>query len=41
MATAKRLVELHRGRVEVSSPEGSGASITVHLPSGNAEDLPA
>jgi two-component system sensor kinase FixL len=40
MATAKRLVELHRGWVEVSSPEGSGASITVHLPSGNAEDLP-
>jgi signal transduction histidine kinase len=40
MATAKRLVELHGGRVEVHSPE-KGTVIAVHLPSGNPDDLPA
>jgi two-component system sensor kinase FixL len=40
MATAKRLVELHGGRVEVAPP-GAGTTIIVHLPSGNADDVPA
>ena len=34
MATAKRLVELHGGRVEVAPPAASGTTIIVHLPSG-------
>ena len=32
MATAKRLVELHAGRIAVSSPDGGGTTITVDLP---------
>ncbi|MDO8678204.1 MAG: PAS domain S-box protein [Acidobacteriota bacterium] len=32
MATAKRLVELHGGRIAVSSPDGGGTTITVDLP---------
>jgi PAS domain S-box-containing protein len=35
MATAKRLVELHGGHVEVMSPEGGGTTIVVHLPTGD------
>lgn len=41
MATAKRLIELHGGRIDVVSPEGGGTSITVHLPSGDIENLPS
>jgi PAS domain S-box-containing protein len=37
MATAKRLVELHGGHLEVTSPEGGGTTIAVHLPSGNGD----
>lgn len=36
MATARRLVELHGGRLEVVCPEGGGTVITTHLPSGPA-----
>ena len=32
MATAKRLVELHGGRIAVASPEGGGTTVTVDLP---------
>jgi two-component system sensor kinase FixL len=32
MATAKRLVELHGGRIAVSSPEGGGTTLIVDLP---------
>ena len=35
MATAKRLTELHHGRIDVVCPERGGTVITVHLPSGN------
>jgi PAS domain S-box-containing protein len=41
MATAKRLVELHGGTIDVLSPEGGGTTIVVHLPSGNTGDAPA
>jgi two-component system sensor kinase FixL len=41
MATAKRLIELHGGHIEVVCPEGGGTVITVHLPSGEVDDLPA
>lgn len=40
MATAKRLVELHGGRIDVVSPDGGGTSITAHLPSGDVENAP-
>ncbi len=33
MATAKRLVELHSGRIAVDCPEGGGTIVTVDLPS--------
>jgi two-component system sensor kinase FixL len=33
MATAKRLTELHNGRIEVSCPESGGTIVTIHLPS--------
>ncbi len=33
MATAKRLVELHSGRIAVKCPEGGGTIVTVDLPS--------
>ena len=32
MATAKRLVELHGGRIAVASPDGGGTTVTVDLP---------
>ena len=37
MATAKRLTELHGGRIEVSPPDVAGTTITVHLPSKPAQ----
>ena len=37
MATAKRLVELHGGRIAVSSPDGGGTTITVELQSAATE----
>lgn len=37
MATAKRLIELHGGRIDVVNPEGGGTAITVHLPSGSVD----
>jgi two-component system sensor kinase FixL len=33
MATAKRLVELHEGRISVTCPPGGGTMVTVELPS--------
>jgi two-component system, LuxR family, sensor kinase FixL len=33
MATAKRLTELHGGRVEVECPDGGGTTVTLRLPS--------
>jgi len=33
MATAKRLAELHNGRIDVTCPEGGGTIVTIHLPS--------
>lgn len=33
MATAKRLVELHEGRIHVTCPPGGGTIVTVELPS--------
>ena len=33
MATAKRLTELHNGRIEVACPDGGGTIVTIHLPS--------
>ena len=33
MATAKRLVELHEGRISVTSPPGGGTIVSVELPS--------
>jgi len=36
LATAKRLVELHGGRIAVLSPEGGGTTVTVDLPSAEA-----
>ena len=38
MATAKRLTELHNGRIEVSCPDDGGTTVTIHLPSPE-EDL--
>lgn len=35
MATAKRLVELHNGRISVNCPPGGGTIVTVELPSGD------
>jgi signal transduction histidine kinase len=35
MATAKRLAELHQGRIDVVCPDGGGTIITVRLPSGH------
>ena len=32
MATAKRLIELHGGRIAVSSPDGGGTTVTLDLP---------
>jgi len=32
MATAKRLVELHEGRINVTCPPGGGTTVTVELP---------
>jgi PAS domain S-box-containing protein len=37
MATAKRLVELHGGHLQVTSPEGGGTTIAVHLPTGHSD----
>jgi two-component system sensor kinase FixL len=37
MATAKRLVELHGGHLQVTSSEGGGTTITVHLPTKHSE----
>ena len=34
MATAKRLVELHDGRIVVECPEGGGTVVRVELPAG-------
>ena len=36
MATAKRLVELHGGRIDVACPDEGGTIVTIHLPA--AED---
>ena len=33
MATAKRLVELHGGTIDVASPPGGGTAVTIRLPS--------
>jgi two-component system sensor histidine kinase AtoS len=33
MATAKRLVELHEGRISVSCPPAGGTTVSVELPS--------
>ena len=33
MATAKRLAELHNGRIEVACPDAGGTIVTIHLPS--------
>ncbi len=33
LATAKRLVELHEGRISVTCPPGGGTTVTVELPS--------
>ncbi len=33
MATAKRLAELHDGRIEVACPDAGGTIVTIHLPS--------
>jgi signal transduction histidine kinase len=33
MATGKRLVELHGGHIDVTSPAGGGTVIAIHLPS--------
>ena len=41
MATAKRLIELHGGRIEVVCPDGGGTAITTHLPSGDVDDVPS
>jgi two-component system sensor kinase FixL len=35
MATAKRLVEQHGGRIAVECPPAGGTIVTVHLPTGN------
>ena len=41
MATAKRLIELHGGRIEVVCPDGGGTVITTHLPSGDVDNVPS
>jgi signal transduction histidine kinase len=38
MATAKRLTELHGGRIQVSCPEGGGTVVTLYLPSEPGQD---
>lgn len=38
MATAKRLAELHNGRIEVTCPEAGGTIVTIHLPSPPPDD---
>ena len=38
MATAKRLTELHNGRIEVACPDRGGTIVTIHLPSPSQED---
>jgi two-component system, LuxR family, sensor kinase FixL len=38
MATAKRLVELHGGRIDVVCPERGGTAVTVHLPSESRDE---
>jgi two-component system sensor histidine kinase PilS (NtrC family) len=32
LATVHRIVEEHRGSVEIESPDGGGAAVTVKLP---------
>jgi two-component system sensor kinase FixL len=36
MATAKRLVELHGGKIDVVCPPGGGTAVTIRLPSSTA-----
>ncbi|MBI3047621.1 MAG: PAS domain S-box protein [Acidobacteria bacterium] len=36
LATAKRLIEAHRGAIRVESPPGGGAAVTVQLPLADA-----
>ncbi len=38
MATAKRLIEMHGGRIEVACPPHGGTAITVHLPTSASGD---
>jgi two-component system, LuxR family, sensor kinase FixL len=38
MATAKRLIEMHGGRIEVACPPSGGTAITVHLPTTASVD---
>jgi len=38
MATAKRLAELHNGRIEVTCPDQGGTIATIHLPSPPPDD---
>jgi two-component system sensor kinase FixL len=38
MATAKRLTELHGGRIQVSCPDSGGTIVTLYLPSSPGED---
>lgn len=38
MATAKRLAELHNGRIDVTCPDTGGTIVTIHLPSPPADD---
>jgi signal transduction histidine kinase/DNA-binding response OmpR family regulator len=40
LALTKELVELHNGRIAVSSPEGEGACFRVLLPYGEAKGIP-
>ncbi len=38
MATARRLVEMHGGRIEAASPPGGGTTITIYLPTTASAD---